>query len=786
MRGRFLYAGALGALLGLAALWGVACNRSHRGSTMGSDEEAAVGDAATDGDANSTPAAAPEPRPTEQLAASPLPDDENPLIPVPQTQACTLPEVPEVGSYRFSSAFPNLTFERPIWVGAAPDTPDTLFVLEQGGRIYAFDERADVTATERSLFLELAPYRDGSEEGLLGIAFHPQYADNGRFFVHYSTQHDCPEQAERCSVLAEYRRSEADPRQAAPEERRLRVIPQPFANHNGGAMAFGPDGYLYFSLGDGGSGGDPLQHGQEPQTLLGSICRIDVDRSSPDLPYAIPADNPFVDGEQGAPEVWAWGLRNVWRFAFDDSTGELWAGDVGQNCYEEVNVLTGPGNYGWNMREGRGCYQGDRCTTDASSCPGAYIDPIWQYGREEGKSITGGLVYRGPEDSLWGAYLFADYGSHQVWALRRQPGEQSPQVTLLGRAEAVTSFGAGRNGRVYLSSLNGTILGLEPADNSEAQATFPQQLSETGCFANLQTLEPAPGVIPYEVNVPFWSDGARKERWVALPAGQSAEVQADGAVKFPVGTVFLKTFFLEVADAEGAQDADDASKVYSERRLETRLLVQQASGYRGFSYRWNVAQTDAELLPGASSESLETPAGTQRWLYPSRVECDQCHTAAAGHVLGFNTRQLDRPIAYHEVAAVDQLAALHGAGYLSDPQGAPAGFSERDGEDWKARAYLDVNCAMCHQPEGPANAQIDLRYSTALVDMGLCGASPGQGDLDTPEAELLRPGQPDRSILHLRMTRRGLEGMPPLASSLPDTEGATAVADWIEQLQQCP
>jgi quinoprotein glucose dehydrogenase len=295
----------------------------------------------------------------------------------------------------------------------AGDGSGRLFVCTQQGIISVFPNRQDVTEDQVQTFLDIddkVVYKDNeNEEGLLGMAFHPKYSENGEFFLYYTTS-DVP----HTSVISRFRASTDDPNRADPnsEEEILR-IPQPYWNHNGGTIIFGPDGYLYVGLGDGGAANDPHGNGQNLRTLLGSILRIDVDRKDPGLNYAIPKDNPFAGRQDARGEIWAFGLRNVWRMEFDPQTKVLWAADVGQNLWEEIDLIARGGNYGWNLREGAHPFapNGGQPRQDL-------IDPIWEYHHEIGKSITGGNVYRGQKvPQLAGKYLYADYVSGLVWAL---------------------------------------------------------------------------------------------------------------------------------------------------------------------------------------------------------------------------------------------------------------------------------------------------------------------------------------------------------------------------------
>ena len=672
-------------------------------------------------------------------------------------QTCRLPEAPDIGDYDTEEAFPALRFQRPVWVGVAPGDAETMYVVEQGGTIYAFDRRREVVEAE--VFLRVPEVtRDGNEEGLLGLAFHPDYAANGRLFVYNSVgRPDCPDDARRCSRISEFRRDPENPRRAQlGSQRVLLEVPQPSSNHNGGDLHFGPDGRLYASLGDGGGAGDRPNNAQNTNNLLGTILRIDVDEVPEGATYGIPPGNPFADGVGGRPEIWAWGLRNVWRMAFDPSTGLLWAGDVGQGAFEEIDVIVS-GNYGWRGREGFVCF-------DDPLCDGDYIPPVHAYPRGEGTSVTGGLVYRGARlPALWGAYVFGDYGSGAVWALVE--GE-AVRLTSVG-AGAVTAFGRDHDGSLYVASFRARgILRLvrrEPV----AGAQIPELLSETGCFADTAAHTVAPGLVPYEVNVALWSDGARKLRFAALPAGERARYRGADGFEMPRGTVLLKTFL-----APGG------------RRIETRMLTRQAGGWRGFTWRWNDAQDDARLVVGGLDERVDD----LDWRYPSEVECDQCHTDAAGFTLGWRARQL-AGLFERDGVVYEQLAALQARGYVEGVPEAPPAFPRLDDEEApvpdRARAYLDVNCANCHRPEGPTNSSIDLRARRPLADAGVCDVEPELGALGLLDARVIAPGAPARSVLLQRMARRGPAQMPPLGTARPDLDALDLVEAWIGALA-CP
>ncbi len=725
------------------------------------------------------------------------------------------PELPPL-QYSTTQAYPNLSFFQPVALVSPPGETKRLFVVEKTGRIWVIP---DVTAaiSTRQLFLDLTgrvtvSQSANDERGLLALAFHPQYSDNGYFYIWYTTQATTAAGSGLHDRLARFSVSASDPNTANPDSE-LPLISQfdQASNHNGGELLFGPDGCLYLSLGDEGGGNDQYQNSQLiNRDFFAGIIRIDVDKRPGTLPpnphpavhagaYTVPADNPFVGATSfnAAPvdpagvrtEFWAVGLRNPWRMSFDPVTGRLWCADVGQSAREEIDVIVRGGNYGWNYREGT--------ITGPKNNPPAGVSfesPIWDYARSEGTSVTGGFVYRGMKlPSLYGRYLFADYASGRVWALQpdgTKPGT-SNRVTLLTTDAGISSFGLdpATGDILFADLLEGVIKKISAAPVS-GSTPLPATLTATGAFASPATLTPAVGVVAYEPIVPAWTDHALAQHWFALKdAAATFGFSATGNWSLPPGAVWIQHLDLERTRGDRA----------TARRVETRFLVRTASGAYGISYRWNDAQTEATLVPeeGATQEFTVTENGltrAQTWRFPSRSECMRCHTQAGGYALGFNARQLNQA---HAFAGGDAniLTALAQAGYFSsataptvDLQEVPAHTPVRDPSrplDLRARSYLDANCSQCHQPGGPALGSFDCRAATPLAGAGLInGPLVDQGG--DPANRVIVPGDVAHSRLLQRMSAAGSARMPPIGSSERDLPGEQLLADWIVALAAPP
>jgi uncharacterized repeat protein (TIGR03806 family) len=720
-----------------------------------------------------------------------------------------VPATPPATAYQLAEAFPSLAFTQPTCLRTPLGETNRLFVCEKTGLLRVIPSLA---APSGSTFLNLPALltsrgesiSTSGENGLLGLAFHPGYSSNRLFYVFYSVN----------TNGATYQRisrftAQAGNTNAADTASEVILISQVDAasNHNGGDLHFGPDGYLYISLGDGGSQNDTQGNAQKINaSFFSAIARIDVDKKPGSLApnahasvilsngvaaYAIPPGNPYIgatsfNGSAVAPstvrtEFYAVGFRNPWRFSFDLVTSNLWVGDVGQDIYEEVNLVTNGGNYGWSYRDGP--------TTGPRAAPGGFtsVNPLYYYlhtgqsgdANFKGNSITGGLVYRGTRISeLAGAYVFSDYVSGNIWTLRQT--NAAVTVERIAGEVGIVAFGTDpANGDVLLADHdNNRILRLTAGG---VPGNYPTNLSDTGLFADVTDLSPAPGVLPYEPNLPFWSDHALKRRWFVIPdATNKMTWSRDGWWTFPPNQIWVKHFDLETIRGNPA----------TKKRLETRLLVRNSGGVYGVSYRWNDAQTDAALVPdeGVNFPFNVTNNGVplvQTWRIPSRAECLACHTPQAGHALSFNTRQLNRPNTIHGFSG-NQLELLSAAGYFANaPEPVntlPRHVGPNDTAfplETRVRSYLDVNCAYCHQPGGPGGGTWDGRAQTPLFAAGIINGAANANNGD-PANKYVVPRDPLHSVIYNRAAAtNGFTRMPPLATSELDQTNIALLAQWI-------
>jgi glucose/arabinose dehydrogenase/mono/diheme cytochrome c family protein len=712
------------------------------------------------------------------------------LARVPNT-TLNMPQRPATRGYTVQQQF-GRAFTAPVALATPPGETNRLFIVEQNGRISLVTNITAATPTVLT-FLDIGSrvIFDG-EQGLLGLAFHPNFKTNGYFYVFYVAA------GTRYDRLSRFKVSDTNPNVADPASEVVLINQlDDFSNHNAGDLHFGPDGYLYVSLGDEGDGGDTGRNSQRiDKDFFSGILRIDVDKRPENLAphphpaasanYSIPADNPFVgatsfngvalaDPSKVHTEFWAVGLRNPWRFSFDPTTGALWCGDVGQNLYEEVDIIVKGGNYGWNYREGLHAYAG----TPPPGFKG--IDPVYEYPHSNGNvSVTGGVVYRGNRISqIYGAYIFADYGGGSIWAMRLNT-QGKGVVERLTSNVGISAFGTDpSNGDILFCNVNDGWIRRLAYSATSTGAPLPPTLAETGAFSDLVTLTPQAGIVPYDINLLFWSDGAKKFRWFSLPDTNTAlSFNTTNTWLTPTGAVWVKHFEMQMTNGDPA----------SIRRLETRFIVRNTNGVYGVTYRWT-NQTAAVLVP---EEGLDEPLAisesgvvrTQVWHYPSRSECLACHTAAAGWVLGFNTPQLNRDVTHGDLTT-NQITALAHAGYLS---GAPPNphaelaLAQPDdaavSQEFRVRSYLAANCAQCHRPGGSAVANFDARIST-LTDAANLLNGPLVSSQGDPASRTLAPNSPEHSMILQRISMRGPGQMPPISSNIPDPAGTNLLRAFI-------
>ena len=727
------------------------------------------------------------------------------------------PLTPPVFGYTTVNAFPGLNFGQPVCFASAPGETNRLFVLDKLGRMLVITNLASPNLTT-VLDLSGRVYTQ-SESGLLGLAFHPDFANptNRFFYLFYSLTTNSSQGTGVLHQRVARFQITATNANVALQSSEVVLMNQrdPAGNHNGADLHFGPDGLLYVSLGDGGVQNDGDRNSQLiTSNFFSAIMRLDVDtppRPGSLMPnqhpanliggtinYRIPADNPFIgrtnfDGYTINPtnirtEFYAVGFRNPWRFSFDPVTGFLYCGDVGQNTWEEVDIITKGGNYGWAYFEGN--HVGYRATN--SSPVGPFIPPIQEYqhgsATNQGNSVTGGVVYRGNRlAQLHGWYVFADYASGNIWILRYDGTNTTPFQRIAGRT-GLSAFGIDpSNDDVLMANVSdGGIYRLAYNTNSATGILLPPTLADTGAFTNLtsltnqtQALGAADGMMPYDINVHFWSDNARKSRWFLAATNLKTGFKPEGNWTFPSGMAWMKHFDLELTNGVAS----------SARRLETRFMVKNTNGVYGVTYRWGNSLTNATLVPeeGLDESFVIDDGGTTRtqvWHYPSRAECLSCHTAAGGFGLGFSTAQLNRDYGYPGGVS-NQITFLSAAGIFSNApatvnplRAMSAATNETASLEWRVRSYLAANCASCHQPGGTGLGTWSANLTNTTAMAGLINGLLANNAGDTNNRVIV-PGDPMHSMMLKRISLRGPGQMPPLASSLVDTQAVALLTRWI-------
>lgn len=749
------------------------------------------------------------------------------------------PNFPGSANWTVVPAFPNLDLIDTLVIASNP-SDDRIYVGSREGLVVSFDNRADVSTVETFLDLRdrVAVVWDG---GFLGLVFHPEFGMAGSpygntFYAYYSSH--CPLDASRdapdlgaCdqgyptapasnffNVYLRLSRFEVfdgtvigDP----DSEQVLLNIRLYNSSHRGGGMAFRDDGYLYLTI------GDQFRYDTAQDivdTLEGGSFRLAVDViDNPDgtwtcplgshLPrrlfdtvdeisgqhYCIPDDNPFIDPGGGIFEEYcSLGHRNPHRIAHDAVTDRLWAGEVGESTREEINIIECGNNYGWPFREG--------LTEGVFPQPAEYLgvltDPVIDFTRSEARAIIGGYVYRGSRfPELYGYYLAGDYVTNQIWAISLDENTRTATKIYLTNFPAgnLATWGQDNAGEVFLGDVasTGPLYTLDRIGEPVADA--PALLSEVGAFADVTTVEPSPFWVPYGLNQPFWSDGALKSRFIAVPndgvrdtAAEQIAFSPAGNWGYPIGTVLMKHFEL------GLDEADPTDTT----RLETRFMVHgDDDQWYGLTYRWRADQSDADLLTIAQTgdytiQLAEGGTRTQTWYFPSRLDCLTCHRLGAGGALGPRTHQLNRDFTYAQTGRTDNqirtwndLAmfspALDDASISMLAKSPPLDDVTASLQD-RARSWLDSNCAYCHQPGG-ANAGFDARFTTPFGDQGFVWTGV-RDDLGNPGTVVIFPGDPVLSAAWQRSAAVGAIAMPPLAKALADEPAVDLLGAWIERI----
>lgn len=732
------------------------------------------------------------------------------------------------GNWAVEIAYPNLTFTDPL---AMLDIPDQsgFYIVGKPGFIWKISD--DPNVDEKELVLDISNMVDtDGDAGLINAILHPEFGQansTNKDYLYLIYRYHPDGNISACEGSAFLRLSRFTKKQNSPlfdPDSELVLVQHfdPHCWHMGGGMFFDDQGFLNFFFGDAGGASDEFETTQQiDKTFFGGLLRIDVDkkpeRSHPirrqltdppnkptELPssftqdYFIPNDNPWQD-ENGSilEEFYALGFRSPHRGTFDSVKKQIWVGDVGQGAREEISVVEKGGNYQWPYKEGK--KKGPKAKPDPLI--GEEYSPIFDYKRSQGNAIIGGFVYRGSKfaRSLSGQYIFGDHGTLNIWALNPENGEiiflaNIPPSGIRDK-NGISSFATDSEGEIYILKLFGTnqdggvIYKLKP---EVPIVDPPKLLSQIGAFSNLENLKPADGFIPYAVNTPFWSDGASKKRWIAVPNDgdhnmpeEQIKFSRTGEWRFPSGTVFMKHFDLPL----------DENNPSLTQRVETRFIIiaEDHSAY-GLTYKWNDAGTDAELLISEDQKNFSITRSdgtqeTQTWSFPSRTACNTCHNANAGFILGVKTRQLNGELTYSSGVTDNQLNTWHHLNLFVHPFNLEAltsfpkmvSLQDQDASlESKVRSYLDANCAQCHRPNG-VEGLFDARFSTPLELQNLVNTV-GISRNTPSHMSIVKPGEPALSELWLRDNKLGENAMPPLNKNKIDQEYIGVLTEWINSL----
>ena len=694
-------------------------------------------------------------------------------------------------------AFPKLTFQSPLDVAFAPGD-DRVFVLEQHGKIFSFPN--DDSCAKADLVFEVAKVQGLNKipncKGIgdvFGFTLHPQFRKNHYLYVCYNLDLLPPTRNhENGTRISRFTVSATEPPTIDPKTE-LILLTSTSGGHNGCCLKFGPDGNLYISLGDGADPDPPdvMNTGQDIGDLMSSILRIDVDHPTERKPYSIPADNPFVKMPKARPEVFAYGLRNPFRMSFDRQTGNLWVGDVGWELWESIVCAKSGSNFGWSIMEGP-----NPVHPDGKRGPTPITPPAIALSHAESASVTGGIVYHGTQfPELAGHYVFGDWQTQRLWAAKCDGDKLQPHRDIAMTDQRIVAFGEQANGELLIVDHQGGGLWRMARNETTRQSTdFPRRLSESGLFSDTKNQTPQAGVLPFSVNVAQWADGAKAQRWIALPGDSKVSwgngVWGDDRPAWPKDSILARTFTLEMHPGDAT----------TRKNIETQILHFDGKQWQGYTYAWNDRQTDADLVESKGTtkqyaiQDSTFPNGIrqQNWNFSSRAQCMTCHNPWSDFTLAFNPHQLDRNEKYGDITD-NQVRNFRHLGFLvapkpsagpeskekltlTDPVDSSADLNER------ARSYLHVNCSHCHRFGGGGSALFDMRKELALDKMNLVNTKPNLGDFGLDEAQLICAGDPNRSVVLYRMAKLGRGRMPHIGSDRVDVEGLKLIRQWAQYL----
>ena len=691
------------------------------------------------------------------------------------------PEPP--AAWRVERIYPELELHKPIDLTFLPGSRE-LCIVDSQCKIWRIDTSVDPPAKNLLLDLRQVHQPVGS---VLGFTFHPDYPARSYVYVNYNE----PGLREEGAYLARFTLSGARPVQVLPESKKV-LLRWASGGHNGCALAFGPDGYLYFSTGDAAPAYPPDSRyytGQNNADILSCILRIDVDVPEAGEPYAVPPDNPFFGVPGVRPEIWAFGFRNPFRIAFDARKGDLWVGDVGWEMWEMIYRIRRGGNYGWALTEGPNPHI--PLAVEVVPGPGPILPPVAAHPHSEAASITGGQVYYGERyPELFGAYIYGDWETGRFWALKNQEDRIVWHRELCDTSLKPIAFALDPRGELVILDHNGGLYQLAPNPERGSAADFPTRLSETGLFVSAERHRPAPGVVSYRIEAPMWNDFATAQRLIAVPGLESMATRggvpdiAGGNWRFPLDTVLVRTLSLERRLGDPA----------TSRRIETQILHWDGQAWNPYTYRWNEAQTDASLVAkeGANDTFVvadeRVPEGKREipWRFHSRAECRRCHNAWAGEPLTMNRLQLgsgDRS-EWRRFLELGLLAAPGGAARSSPRLVDP--YDEGQALAARARSWLHVNCGTCHKFGAGSSTAAQFNIQKSLRQSRAQDVAPAHGDFGLPEAKIIASGEAQRSTLVWRICTQGPGRMPSIGSRLVDERGAAAVMAWIDQIEREP